>query len=200
MSIEEFVLLGFGNLPELQILLCFLFLVIYMVTMAGNILIVVLDVADQRLHTPMYFLLGNLSCLEICYTSSILPWVLASLLTGDRTISVSGCMTQFYCFGILAATEYYLLAVMSYDWYLVICNPLCYATLMNGSVCFQLAACSWTSGFLSSTTVIILMTKIKFCGSNEIDYFFCDSSPIIKLSSTVPQFLELTIFMVSCVR
>ncbi|CAM4656823.1 unnamed protein product [Caretta caretta] len=154
-----------------------------MVTMAGNILIVVLDVADQHLHTPMYFLLGNLSCLEICYTSSILPWVLASLLMGDRTISVSGCMTQLYCFGILAATEYYLLAVMSYDWYLVICNPLCYATLMNGSVCFQLAACSWTSGFLSSTIVIILMTKIKFCGSNEIDYFFCDSSPIIKLAS-----------------
>ncbi|XP_073166045.1 olfactory receptor 5V1-like [Lepidochelys kempii] len=198
-SMEKFVLLGFGNLPELQILLCLLFLAIYMVTMAGNILIVVLDVADQHLHTPMYFFLGNLSCLETCYTSTILPSVLASLLTGDRTISVSGCITQFYCFGILAATEYYLLAVMSYDRYLTICNPLRYATLMNGSICFQLAACSWTSGFLGSIIVIILMTKIKFCDSNEIDHFFYDSLPTIKLSFSDTQLLELTIFTLSSV-
>ncbi|XP_037732997.2 olfactory receptor 6C4-like [Chelonia mydas] len=200
MSMEKFVLLRFGNLPELQILLCLLFLAIYMVTMAGNILIVVLDVADQHLRTAMYFFLGNLSCLEICYTSTILPRVLASLLTGDRIISVSGCMTQFYCFGILAATEYHLLAVMSYDRYLTICNPLRYATLMNSSVCFQLVGCSWTSGSLGSIIVIILMTKIKFCDSNEIDHFLYDSSPTIKLSFSDTQLLELTIFTLSSIR
>uniref|UniRef100_A0A452HAL7 G-protein coupled receptors family 1 profile domain-containing protein n=1 Tax=Gopherus agassizii TaxID=38772 RepID=A0A452HAL7_9SAUR len=109
--LTKFILLGFGNLPELQILL-------FLLTVAGNVLIIALVVADQQLHTSMYFFLGNLSCLETCYTSTILPRMLASLLTGDRTISVSGCLTQYYFFGFLAVAECYLLAVMSYDRYL----------------------------------------------------------------------------------
>ncbi|CAM5157935.1 unnamed protein product [Eretmochelys imbricata] len=137
--ITEFILLGFGNLPKLQILLFLVFLVIYIVTTSGNILIIALVVADQNLHTSMYFFLGNLSCLETCYTSAILPRMLASLLTGDRTISVSGCFAQLYCFGFLAATECYLLAAMSYDQYLAICKPLHYAALMNSRLCLQLA-------------------------------------------------------------
>ncbi|CAM4653237.1 unnamed protein product [Caretta caretta] len=142
-AITEFFLLGFGDLPDLQILLFLMFLVIYTATMVGNTLIVVLVVADQHLHTPMYFFLGNLSCLEICYTTTILPWMLASLLTGDRTISVSGCITQLYFFGSLAATECCLLAAMSYDWYLAICKPLHYSTVMNTGFFLQLAAGSW---------------------------------------------------------
>ncbi|CAM2101656.1 unnamed protein product [Caretta caretta] len=158
-SITEFILLGFGTLPELRILFL-VFLMIYIATMAINLLIVALVVADQNLHTPMYFFLGNLSCLETCYTSTLLPrmltvvgndliialvvadqqlhapmyfflancpaWrparveMLASLLTGDRTISVSGCLTQYYFFGFLAVAESYLLAVMSYDWTIMI--------------------------------------------------------------------------------
>ncbi|CAM2101657.1 unnamed protein product [Caretta caretta] len=96
MSITEFILMGFGNIPKLRVFLFLLFLAIYFVIMAGNILIIVLVVADQHLHTPMYFFLGNLSCLETCYTSTILPWMLASFLTGDRTISVSGCFTILF--------------------------------------------------------------------------------------------------------
>ncbi|XP_067391456.1 olfactory receptor 6C4-like [Emydura macquarii macquarii] len=198
-SVAEFILLGFGHVPELQSFLFLLFLVIYIITMAGNILIVSLVVVDQHFHTPMYFFLGNLSSLEICYSSTILPRMLASLLTGDRTISVTSCMTQFYCFAILAATECYLLAAMSYDRYLAICDPLHYATLMNGRVCFQLVACSWTSAFLGSTTVLILMSKLTFCSSNEIDHFFCDFSPIIQLSCSDTQLLELMTFTVSSV-
>ncbi|CAM5153229.1 unnamed protein product, partial [Eretmochelys imbricata] len=148
-SVTEFILLGFGDLPELQILLFLLFLVIYIVTMAGNILIVVLVVAYQHLYTPMYFFLGNLSCLETCYISTILPRMLASLLTGNRTISVEGCMIQLVLFGSLVTTECYLLTVMSYDRYLAICKPLHYGTLMNGRLCLQLAAGSWISGFLA---------------------------------------------------
>ncbi|KAM7150057.1 olfactory receptor 6N1-like [Macrochelys suwanniensis] len=181
-SITEFVLLGFGKVPELQILLFPLFLMIYMVTVAGNILIVVLVVADQHLHTPMYFFLGNLSCLETCYSSAILPRVLASLLTGDRTISVARCIAQFYFFASLAATECCLLSAMSYDRYLAVCKPLHYAALMDGRLCLQLAAGSWLSGSLATLIISCLMSQLTFCGLSEIDHFFCDFTPVIKLA------------------
>ncbi|XP_044841846.1 olfactory receptor 5V1-like [Mauremys mutica] len=197
--ILEFILLGFGNDPELQPLLFLLFLVIYIVTVAGNILFVVLVVTNQHLHIPMYFLLGNLSCLEICYTSAILPQLLASLLTGDRTISVKGCIVQLYSFGILTNTEYLLLTAMSYDRYLAICNPLRYAALMNGTVCWQLVAGSWISSFLLSTIVNIFVFQLTFCDSKEIDHFFCDFSPLIKLSCVDTQTLELLTFIISVI-
>ncbi|KAM7150761.1 olfactory receptor 10A7-like isoform 1-T2 [Macrochelys suwanniensis] len=180
-SLTEFILLGFGATPTLQILLFLLFLVIYTVTMAGNLLIMTLVVADQHLHTPMYFFLGNLSCLETCYTSTVLPSMLASLLTGDRTISVGGCITQCYFVGFLAATECYLLAVMSYDRFLAICKPLHYITLMNGRFCLQLAAGSWVSGLLASSIVTGMVLQLTFCGPNEIDHFFCEFKQIINL-------------------
>ncbi|XP_039357987.1 olfactory receptor 11L1-like [Mauremys reevesii] len=189
--ITEFILLGFGNLPELQILLFLVFLVIYIVTISGNILIIALIVADQHLHTPMYFFLGNLSCLETCYTSTILPRLLASLLTGDRTISVSGCFAQFYCFVSLAATECYLLAAMSYDRYLAICKPLRYAALMNGRLCLQLAAGSWISGFLICVIMMCFMSQLTFCGPSEIDHFFCDYSPMLQLSCSDTSMITL---------
>ncbi|XP_067409149.1 olfactory receptor 11A1-like [Emydura macquarii macquarii] len=190
-SITEFILLGFRTLPELQILLFLLFLVIYIATMAGNILIMVLVVTDQHLHTPMYFFLGNLSCLETCHTSTILPRMLASLLTGDRTISVSGCITQLYFFGSLAATECLLLSVMSYDRYLVIVKPLHYAARMSGRSCFQLAASSWVGGFLTNSITALLISQLTFCGPNAIDHFFCDLIPLVKLSCNDPQLMEM---------
>ncbi|XP_065419329.1 olfactory receptor 2AP1-like [Chrysemys picta bellii] len=196
-SLTEFILLGFGTVPKLQILLFLLFLVIYIVTMAGNILIVVLVVADQHLHTPMYFFLGNLSCLETCYTSTILPRMLAGFLTGNRTISIGGCITQFYFVGFLAATECYLLAAMSYDRYLAICKPLHYATLMNGSFCLQLAAGSWINGFLAIIIVVSLMLQLTFCGANEIDHFFCESTQIINLYCNDIYQVELVITIVA---
>ncbi|XP_030395482.1 olfactory receptor 1361-like [Gopherus evgoodei] len=195
-SITEFILLGFGNLQELHFLLCLLFLVIYIATMVENIL-VVLVVADQYLHTPMYLFLGNLSCLETCYTSTILPRVLASLLTGDRTISVSGCITQFYFFGSLASTESYLLVIMSFDRYLAICNPLHYAALMNSKCCHQLIAGSWISAFLANCLVIFLASQLTFCKSSEILHFFCDFSPIVKLSCSDTNLIELLTFIMA---
>ncbi|XP_039354126.1 olfactory receptor 1009-like [Mauremys reevesii] len=197
--ILEFILLGFGNVPELQPLLFLVFLVIYAVTVLGNILILVLVVADQHLHTPMYFFLGNLSFLEICYSSTLLPRLLASLLTGDRTISIKGCFVQTYFFGILTATESLLLAAMSYDRYLAICNPLRYAALMNGRICCQLVAGSWISSFLACTTINIFLFKSKFCDSKEIDHFFCDFSPVIKLSCGDTQAVQLLTFIVSAI-
>nr|XP_023967246.1 olfactory receptor 5V1-like [Chrysemys picta bellii] len=195
--ITEFILLGFGNLPELQILLFLVFLVIYIVTMSGNILIIALVVADQHLHTPMYYFLGNLSYLETCYTSTILPRMLASLLTGDRTISVSGCFAQFYCFCYLLATECYLLAAMSYDRYLAICKPLRYAALMNGRLFLQLTAGSWISGFLICVIMMCFMSQLTFCGPNEIDHFFCDFSPMLKLSCNDTRMITLVSFILA---
>ncbi|KAM7146170.1 olfactory receptor 6N1-like [Macrochelys suwanniensis] len=198
-SITEFILLGFGTLPELQILLFLLFLVIYIATMAGNILIVALVVTNQHLHTPMYFFLGNLSCLETFYTSTILPRMLASLLTEDRTISFNGCLTQYYFFAFMVATECLLLSVMSYDRYLAIGKPLHYAAHMNGRSCLQFAGGSWTGGFLLSSITILLISQLTFCGPNDIDHFFCDFVPLVKLSCNDPLLMEMLAFTVSLI-
>ncbi|KFQ11575.1 Olfactory receptor 1020, partial [Haliaeetus albicilla] len=180
--VTGFILLGFGNRPELDSLLFLMFLSIYIVTITGNTFIIVLMVANRHLHTPMYFFLGNLACLEICYSSTILPKMLLSYLGGDRSISVNRCFTQYYFFGCLAAAECYLLAVMSYDRYLAVCKPLHYPSRMNGKLCLQLGAASWISGFLSNSILTFLISDLDFCGPNEIEHFFCDSFPIIKLS------------------
>ncbi|XP_074838617.1 olfactory receptor 6B1-like [Carettochelys insculpta] len=193
--ITKFILLGFANNQELRLLLFLVFLVIYVLTVAGNILIIVLVAADRHLHTPMYFFLGNLSWLETCYTSTILPRLLADLRTGDRTISFTGCITQLYFFGILAAAECYLLAAMSYDRYLAICKPLHYTIIMNGRFCLQLAAGSWISAFLATSITISFVSQLTFCGSNEIDHFFCELNPVIKLSCNDTKVLELLVFL-----
>ncbi|XP_074838220.1 olfactory receptor 6Z7-like [Carettochelys insculpta] len=145
----------------------------------------------------MYFFLGNLSCLEICYSSTILPRLLASLLTGDRAVSVPGCIVQLYLFGSLAGTECCLLSVMCYDRYLAICKPLHYAALMNGRLCLQLEAGLWIGGFLFVSIFVFLMSQLTFCGPSEIDHFFCDFRPIIKLSCTDTHMVEITSFMSS---
>ncbi|XP_039353575.1 olfactory receptor 1020-like [Mauremys reevesii] len=196
-SIQEFILLGFGDLPELQILLFLLFLVIYIATVTGNILIMALVVADRHLHTPMYFFLGNLSCLETCYSSTILPRMLAGPLTGERTISFNGCVTQYYLFGSLLATECLLLSVMSYDRYLAICNPLHYAACMSGRACLQLAGGSWLGGFLGNSITTLSISQLTFCGPNGIDHFFSDFIPLVKLSCNDPHLMETLAFILS---
>ncbi|XP_075768036.1 olfactory receptor 10A7-like [Pelodiscus sinensis] len=198
-SVTEFILLGFGDLPGLQVPLFLLFLVIYLVTMAGNIIVIVLVVADRHLHTPMYFFLGNLSCLEICYSSTVLPQLLAGLLAGDWTISFTGCLTQLYFFGALAGSECLLLSVMSYDRYLAICNPLHYAARMSGRFCLQFAVGSWIGGLLSSCITTVSITQLTFCGPNGIDHFFCDFIPIVKLSCNDPLLMDTLAFTVSLI-
>ncbi|NWR85345.1 O11A1 protein, partial [Furnarius figulus] len=180
--VTEFILLDFGNGPELDSLLFLMFLSIYFVTITGNSFIVVLVVAHRRLHTPMYFFLANLACLEICSSSNILPRMLLSYVCGDRRLSARGCFTQYYFFGCLAAVECYLLATMSYDRYLAVCQPLHYPSHMGTKLCLQLAAASWLSGFLCNSILTFLLSNLDFCGPNEIDHFFCDSFPMMKLS------------------
>ncbi|XP_030395554.1 olfactory receptor 11L1-like, partial [Gopherus evgoodei] len=131
------------------------------------------------------------SCLETSYTSTVLPRMLASLLTGDRTISYSGCITQMYFFVFMLTAECFLLLVMSYDRYLAICNPLHYAALMRSWVCIQLVSGSWIMAFFTSTLITLLMARLTFCGPNNIDHFFCDFAPMLKLSCSDTSLIEL---------
>ncbi|NXB36685.1 O11A1 protein, partial [Eulacestoma nigropectus] len=183
-DVTKFILLDFGNGPELDSLLFLMFLSIYLVSITGNTFIVVLVVANWHLHIPMYFFLGSLACLEICYSSNISPRILLSYLGGDGSISMQGCFTQHYFFSCLAAAECCLLAVMSYDLYLAVCRPVCRhcPVHMGTRLCLQLGAASWVSGFLSNSILTFLISNLDFCGPNEIDHFFCDSFPMIKLS------------------
>ncbi|XP_033024244.1 olfactory receptor 11A1-like [Lacerta agilis] len=190
--LTEFILLGFGNLGYLDLLFFFIFLAIYIVTMGGNILLIVLVVSDHNLHTPMYFFLGNLSCLEICYSSNIMPKMLAGLiLYQGKVISVAGCMTQFYFFVFLVVAECYLLAAMSYDRYVAICKPLLYVIVMDGKTCIQLVAGAWVSSLLVINISIYLTQQLTFCGPSTIDHFFCDYSPLLKLSCSDTHMMEL---------
>ncbi|XP_063158295.1 olfactory receptor 11A1-like [Candoia aspera] len=195
--VTEFILLGFGNLHGLQIILFVIFLAIYMITLSGNILILIAVSTNQGLHTPMYFFLGNFSFLEIWYTTAIIPKMLKTLLTMHEAISFSACIAQFYFFGSMAVIECYLLAVMSYDRYLAICNPLRYTAIMNIKICLQMAAGSWISGFLISIAPIVLTFSLPFCGSNKIDHFFCDLAPVTKLSCSDPYVAETTTFILA---
>ncbi|XP_033026016.1 olfactory receptor 6B1-like [Lacerta agilis] len=197
--ITELILQGFGDFQDLQIVFFILFLTIYILTMTGNILIVGLVVTNHNLHTPMYFFLANLSCLETFYTSTILPKVLVSSLTADRAISIPGCITQFYFFSSLIVTECSLLAMMSYDRYIAICKPLHYATLMNNRLCLLMATGSWINGFLAMSIMMYPMSRLTFCGPNEIEHFFCDFTPVARIACTEAHKFELMGFIFSVI-
>ncbi|XP_013909858.1 PREDICTED: olfactory receptor 2G3-like [Thamnophis sirtalis] len=163
-------------------------------TITGNLLIFLLVVVDQQLHTPMYFFLANLSFLDTCYSSILLPKILANLLTGEGTITVSGCLTQYHLFSFCGSTETYLLAAMSYDRYLAICRPLLYASIMNRKLCFQLMALGWISSLIFNLIMAAFMDQLSFCGSNFIDHYFCDFRPLEKLLCTDKTLFELFVF------
>ncbi|XP_005357224.2 olfactory receptor 11A1-like [Microtus ochrogaster] len=195
--IVEFVLRGFSSILQLNISLFIMFFIFYILTVSGNILIVLLVLCNHALHTPMYFFLVNLSFLEVCYTSNIVPKMLLIIIADQKTISVVGCLAQFYFFGSLAATECLLLAIMSYDRYLAICQPLRYPILMTGSLCLRLATGSWFCCFLLTAITMVLLCRQTFCGPNEIDHFFCDFTPLIHLSCMDTSLTESIAFATS---
>ncbi|XP_053120550.1 olfactory receptor 6F1-like [Hemicordylus capensis] len=194
-----FILLGLERFSEFQSFLFLIFLIAYIVTMAGNILIVVLVIFDHHFHTPMYFFLGNLSFLEACYSTNILPKMLAGLLDGGTTISHTSCYTQWYLLGCLGGTECYLLSVMSYDRYLAICKPLHYANLMSTKACIYLAAVSWLNGFIETSVLLVFMSQLVFCGPTKIDHFFCELLTLIKLSCSNTRAVEVVTFIIAVI-
>ncbi|XP_063159019.1 olfactory receptor 5V1-like [Candoia aspera] len=178
----EFLILGFSGLQELQLLLFFVFLATYICTLVGNISILTVVCLDPQLHTPMYFFLGNLSFLDICYTSTNVPQILVHLMAQKKSITYAGCVTQLYFFLSFVGTECILLAAMAYDRFAAICRPLNYTSIMRKPVCLQLSSACWASGFLNSALHTYFTFRLPFCGANDINYFFCDIPPLLMLS------------------
>ncbi|ELW69236.1 olfactory receptor 49 [Tupaia chinensis] len=196
-TVTEFVLMGLSDACELQMLIFLGLLLTYLLTLLGNLLIVVLTLTDRRLHTPMYYFLRNFAVLEIWFTSVIFPKMLNNILTGHKTISLPGCFLQSFLYFSLGTTEFFLLAVMSFDRYVAICNPLRYATIMNKRVCVQLVLSSWTTGFLLIIVLSFFMFRQPFCGPNIINHFFCDNFPLLELICADTTLIELLCFVVA---
>ncbi|CAO2596764.1 Olfactory receptor 10AG1 [Lemmus lemmus] len=199
-TVTQFVLLGFASLPNLQGILSAVFSIIYMIILIGNCLIILITRLDPTLHKPMYFFLANFSILEICYVSVTVPRILFNIWTQDkmqdRSISVMSCATQLCFFLIFGTTECVLLAVMSYDRYVAICNPLHYILIMNPTKCTQLAVGSWLGGVPIQIGQTCQIFSLHFCNSNEIEHFFCDIPPILKLACGDTAVHELSVYVV----
>ncbi|XP_063312532.1 olfactory receptor 10A7-like [Pelobates fuscus] len=193
---NEFLMLGFQTTYKFRILLFIVFLIMYVLTITGNLLIVTLIFTCNQLKSPMYFFLSNLSVCEILLTTNIVPNMLYLLLVGQGFVSILKCFLQFYFFGTAATTECFLLAVMSYDRYVAVCNPLRYNSIMDRSFCLHLAISVWVIGLMATVATIILLSMLHFCGPNIIDHFFCDREPILQLScsDTVVVRIESLVF------
>ncbi|XP_006878073.1 PREDICTED: olfactory receptor 5V1-like [Chrysochloris asiatica] len=181
-ALSEFIILGFSNLNELQFLIFTIFFLTYICTLGGNMFIILVTVVDPHLHTPMYYFLGNLAFLDICYTTTNVPQMMVHLLSQKKSISYGGCVLQLFAFILFVGSECFLLAAMAYDRYIAICKPLRYPVIMNKALSSQLAALSWTGGFLNSVVHTVLTFRLPFCGNNQINYFFCDIPPLLMLS------------------
>ncbi|CAM9435353.1 unnamed protein product [Rangifer tarandus platyrhynchus] len=195
--LTEFILLGLADSLELQITLFCLFSVIYTLTVVGNVGMILVIRADSQLHTPMYFFLANLSFVDVCYSSTITPKMLVDFLSEKKTISLAACATQMCFILTLGATECFLLAVMAYDRYAAICNPLHYPLVMNHKVCIQLVAGSWISGIPIQIGQTCQIFSLPFCGSNLINHFFCDIPPMLKLACGDTFLNEMLVFTVA---
>ncbi|XP_019568959.2 olfactory receptor 5M5 [Rhinolophus sinicus] len=195
--VTEFILLGLTDRPELQPIFFVLFLVIYLITVGGNLGMLVLIRMDSRLHTPMYFFLASLSCLDLCYSTNVTPKMLVNFLSERKTISYAACLVQCYFFIAMVITEYYMLAVMAYDRYVAICNPLLYSSKMSKGLCIRLIAGPYAYGFLSGLMETMWTYRLTFCGSNVINHFYCADPPLIRLSCSDTFIKETSMFVVA---
>ncbi|XP_053120180.1 olfactory receptor 2D2-like [Hemicordylus capensis] len=198
-SITQVILLGLTSHRRTQIALFVLILIAYLITMLGNLLVVILVQLDSRLHTPMYFFLSNLSGLEMSLISTIVPQMLAHLLKGIGKIPFSSCMTQMYIMSSLACTEGLLLGVMAYDRYLAICFPLVYAMAMSKGRCILLATASWACGFFLPVLTIHYILKLPFCGHNHINHFSCNILMVLRLVCADIRRVEVIIMVASVI-
>ncbi|XP_036621169.1 olfactory receptor 9G4-like [Trichosurus vulpecula] len=189
-TLTEFILMGFSADPQMQLVIFTAFLALYLVTLAGNMTLIILIRIDSRLHTPMYFFIACLSFLDFWYTSVYTPKILAICISQDNRISLAGCGAQLFFSCAMAYSECHLLASMAYDRYVAICNPLLYAAAMSRSLCVGLVAGSYLAGILNATAHTANTFRLKFCGKNIIDHFLCDALPLAKMSCTDTQVYE----------
>ena len=192
--ITEFLLLGLTSDPKQQVWLFVSFLAMYLVNVGGNSVIIAAIRGDAHLHTTMYFFLSNLSLVDICFTTVIVPQILVNMLTQRKAILFAQCLAQMYFFVAFGTTDSFLLAAMALDRYVAICHPLHYTTTMNPRRCFQLVTASWLVSHLHSLTHTILMARLSFCGPNVIHHFFCDVQPLLTLSCSDTSLNELLAF------
>ncbi|XP_053117247.1 olfactory receptor 4E2-like [Hemicordylus capensis] len=178
----HFTLLGFSEVLELQFLLFMLFLTIYMLTLSGNILIILTVLSSPQLHSPMYYFLCELSFLDMFYSSVTVPKMLTGFLTGNRAISFEGCIVQLYTFHLFGGTECFLLTVMAYDRYVAICKPLHYSGIMSRLACVRLVAGTCLVGSFHSTLQTVLTFHLPYCGPYKLDHYFCDVPPLLKVA------------------
>ncbi|XP_055980014.1 olfactory receptor 2A1/2A42-like [Sorex fumeus] len=197
-TVTEFILLGFGLGPKIQIFLFGLFSLFYIITLLGNGVILGLISLDSRLHTPMYFFLSHLAIVDIAYACNTVPQMLVNLLDPAKPISFAGCLTQTFLFLAFALTECLLLVVMSYDRYVAICHPLRYSVIMSWRLCISLVVASWLCGSLLALVHVSLILRLPFCGPHEINHFFCEILSVLKLACADTTLNKIVIF-VACV-
>ncbi|XP_069326076.1 olfactory receptor 5M1-like [Eulemur rufifrons] len=193
----EFILLGLTDDPVLERILFGVFLVVYLVTLSGNLCLIVLIRTDSHLQTPMYFFLGHLSFVDICYSSNITPNMLYIFLSDQKTISYAGCFTQCLLFIALGITELYILAAMALDRYVAICSPLHYGSRMSKNVCVCLVTVSYMCGFLNGLSQALLTFHLSFCVSLEINHFYCADPPLIMLACSDTSVKNMAMFVVA---
>lgn len=196
-TLMDFILLGFSDVPDLRGFLFGVFFIIYVIILMGNSLIIIITKVNPSLHTPMYFFLRNFSSLEICYVSVTVPRLLTDLCRQNRNISFLACATQMYFFLVFGATECFLLTAMAYDRYVAICNPLLYPLIMNNRLCNQLAACCWITGIPVHIGFTCLIFSLPFCGNNQLNHFFCDIPPVLKLACGDTFMTEMLVYAVA---
>lgn len=196
-TLVDFILLGFSDIPDLQGFLFGVFLIMYTIILMGNSLIIIITKMDPSLQTPMYFFLGNFSSLEICYVSVTVPRLLIDLCSQNRNIPFLACAAQMYFFLVFGATECLLLTSMAYDRYVAICNPLLYPLLMNNRLCVQLATGCWVSGVPVHIMLTYQIFSLPFCGSNQLNHFFWDIPPVLKLACGDTLLTETLVYVVA---
>ncbi|XP_006859641.1 PREDICTED: olfactory receptor 6C2-like [Chrysochloris asiatica] len=189
-AITTFILLGLTDEPQLQLFLTVFLFLTYILTVSGNLIIILLTLMDFHLKTPMYFFLRNFSILEIIFTTVCVPRFLYSMTTGDKTVTYNACAIQLFFVILIGATEFFLLTAMSYDRYVAICKPLHYTIIMNDRVCTILVFFCWLAGLLVILPPLSLGIQLDFCNSNIIDHFGCDASPLLKIVCSDTQFVE----------
>ncbi|XP_078011818.1 olfactory receptor 12D3-like [Phascolarctos cinereus] len=180
--VNEFLLLGLTNIQELEAILFVIFLTLYLISLAGNGAIVMIIISEPCLHSPMYFFLGNLSCLDICYSTVTMPKVLENFLSTHKAISFLGCITQLHFFHFLGSSEAILLAIMAFERFVAICNPLHYLVFMKHQVCLQLVTVAWVISFFYALMHSIMTSQLNFCQSHQLNHFFCDVKPLLELA------------------
>ncbi|XP_014420913.2 putative olfactory receptor 2W6 [Camelus ferus] len=193
-SRTDFILLGFSDRPQLERIISVVVFIFYIVTLVGNTTIILVSYLDTQLHTPMYFFLSNLSFLDLCYTTSIIPQMLVNLWGPKKSITYGGCVLQFFFALDLGATECLLLAVMAYDHYAAVCQPLHYTVIMHPWLCQKMVLTAWISGLGSALTVCSLTLTLPRCGHREVDNFFCEMPALIKMACVYSKVIEVVVF------